>query len=63
MAIKFGDIAYFTLLDLEQKLKAFKYDKLDLICLDKLRNEVDTKIKQINFEHNNQRAENNPLKQ
>lgn len=49
MAIKFGDIKYFELLELERKLKGRSYDKLDLLCLDKLRNEVDTKIKQIHY--------------
>lgn len=53
--IKFGDIAYFTLLGLEQKLKYRSYDKLDLICLDKLRNEVDTMIKAIHLEEDNRR--------
>lgn len=47
--IKFGDIEYFELLRLEQYLKYRGYDKLGLVTLDKLRNEVYIKIKQIEY--------------
>jgi hypothetical protein len=45
--IKFGDSKYFTLLDLQQKLNYRQYDRLDLLSLDKLRNEVSMKIQEI----------------
>ena len=51
--IKFGDIEYFSLLDLQDKLRARSYDKLDLIVLDKLRTEIEIKIQQIEYEHKN----------
>ncbi len=50
MAIKFGDIEYFTLLELRDKLMYRGYDRLDLLTLDRLRNEVDIKILQIHEE-------------
>jgi hypothetical protein len=49
MDIKYGDIEYFTLLDLRDKLKYFQYDKLDLVNLDKLRIEVAIKIEAIHL--------------
>jgi len=48
--IKFGDINYFTLINLQDKLKYVAYDKLDLNYLDKLRMEVDIKVEQIHLE-------------
>lgn len=57
--IKFGDIEYFTLLDLQQKLKRWDYDRLDLLSLDKLRLEVEIKIKQINLEEDKRREKKN----
>ena len=51
--IKFGDIEYFTLLDLRDKLKYQQYHKLDLVNLDRLRSEVEIKIEAIHLEHNN----------
>jgi predicted nucleotidyltransferase len=51
MTIKYGSIEYFTLLDLEDKLKSWKYNKLDLLTLDTLRAEVEMKIKAINYEN------------
>ena len=45
--IKFGDIEYFTLLDLRDNLQSRRYDKLDLFNLDKLRNEIELKIRRI----------------
>lgn len=47
--IKFASIQYFELLDLRTKLKSRALDKLDLINLDKLRNEVEMKIQQIDY--------------
>jgi hypothetical protein len=49
--IKYGDIEYFTLLDLRDKLKYFQYDKLDLFNLDRLRSEVEIKIEAIHLEN------------
>lgn len=48
--IHYGDIEYFTLLDLRDKLKYFNYDKLDLVNLDRLRAEVERKIEVIHYE-------------
>lgn len=55
--IKFGDIEYFTLLDLRDKLKYYQYNKLDLVNLDKLRLEVDMKIDAIHLEHKKSRIQ------
>ena len=49
--IEFGDTEYFTLLRLRDELKYRQYDRLDLVSLDRLRNEIDTKIKQIELEY------------
>lgn len=49
--IKYGDFEYFILLDLNDKLKARDYNKLDLITLDKLRYEVEIKIAQIHAQY------------
>lgn len=51
--IKYGDIEYFTLEGLRDKLRAWKYDKLDLEYLDKLRMEIDIKIRAIHNEYTN----------
>jgi len=48
--IELGTIEYFTLLDFSDMLKAWKYDKLDLQNLDKLRLEVEQKIAAIRLE-------------
>ena len=48
--IDYGTVEYFTLLDLSDRLKAWKYDKLDLLNLDKLRLEVEQKIAAIQLE-------------
>lgn len=53
--IKFGDTDYFVLLDLQTKLKAWKYKKLDLLMLDKLRLEVDTLVEAIHLEDDERR--------
>ncbi len=39
---------YFTLLKLQSELRFFDFDKLDLINLDRLRDEIDIKIESIN---------------
>jgi hypothetical protein len=54
--IKFGDIEYFTLLELQSKLIYRGYDKLDLLTLDKLRNEVEMKIRAIHLKHEEEKA-------
>jgi hypothetical protein len=51
MNIKFGDVEYFELLSLQDSLKYWKYDKFDLQYLDKLKLEIEMKIKAINYEH------------
>lgn len=48
--IEYGTIEYFSLLDLSDRLKAWKWDKLDLQNLDKLRLEVEQKIAAIHLE-------------
>lgn len=53
--IKFGDIEYFTLLEFQRKLMYVGYDKLDLACLDKLRNEIAIKIERINLDDKERR--------
>ena len=58
MKIKVGDIEYFTLLELQDKLRYFGYNKLDLEYLDKLRAELEIKIESINLEHNLNRKKN-----
>ena len=40
--------------EFQRKLMYVGYDKLDLIGLDRLRNEVDMKIQAINLEHKQQ---------
>lgn len=52
MNIKFGDIKYFTLLNLRDKLIYNRdYSKLDLVNLDKLIIEIELKIESINLKH------------
>lgn len=46
--IQYGSIEYFELLSFNDKLKGYRLDKLDLLCLDSLRNEVALKIEAIN---------------
>lgn len=55
--IKSGSIQYFELLSLRDRLKSWHLDKLDLICLDKLRLEIDIKIEQIHLEAKERKAE------
>jgi len=47
MTIKFGDVEYFELLELRDRLKYFRYDRLDLSGLDRLRSELEFKIEAI----------------
>ena len=47
MTIKYGDVEYFELLELRDRLKYFRYDRLDLLSLDRLRSELDIKIQAI----------------
>lgn len=56
--IRYGDIEYFTLLELNDKLKYRSYDRLDLLYLDRLRNEVESKINEINSEYKKQCKDN-----
>ena len=51
MKIKFGDIEYYTLHELRDKLMYWGYNKLDLNYLDKLRTELDIAIKAIDLEY------------
>ena len=46
--IKFGDIEYFALLELNDRLKDRMLNRLDLVNVDRLRNEVELKIMAIN---------------
>jgi hypothetical protein len=50
MNIKYGDIEYFTLLHFRDSISSKRYDKLDLVNLDKLRHEVHLKIEAIHEE-------------
>jgi len=50
MKIKYGDVEYFELVELRERLSYFRYDRLDLISLDRLRSELDFKIAAINEE-------------
>lgn len=52
--IKYGSIEYFTLEGLRDKLRDRHYDKLDLQYLDKLKMEIDLKIKAINQQYHEQ---------
>jgi hypothetical protein len=54
--IKYGSVEYFELLDLRDRLKAWKYDKLGLQNLDRLRNEVSIKIEAIHLASKEQKA-------
>ena len=53
MTIKYGSTQYFGLLDFQDKINYRGYEKFDLVTLDKLRAEVEIKIKAINLEHKN----------
>lgn len=53
--IKFGDISYFTLLRLQDTLKSIDFNRLRLLSFDKLRNEVDMKVDQIDHEEKERR--------
>lgn len=45
--IKYGDIEYFALLELNDRLKDRMLNRLDLVNVDRLRNEVEMKILEI----------------
>ena len=45
--IKFGSIEHMALLDFNDKLKYRMLDRLDLVNLDRLRNEIELKIMEI----------------
>jgi len=45
--IKYGSIEYFSLLEFQDKIRSDRYDKFDLPSLNKLRLEVEIKIKQL----------------
>lgn len=51
MKIKFGSVEYFELLSLQDKLRGWRYDKLDLEYLDKLRHEVNIRVKAAQMEY------------
>ena len=53
--IKFGDTEYFTLLNLNDKLKFRDYERLGLENLDKLRADVEMKIEAIHLVYNQER--------
>lgn len=55
--IKYGDIEYFALLELNDRLKDRMLNRLDLVNIDRLRNEVEMKIMAIH-EAEKQRKEN-----
>lgn len=46
--IKYGDIEYFALLELNDRLKDRMLNRLDLVNVDRLRNEIEMKILEIN---------------
>lgn len=48
--IKFGDIKYYTLLNLRDKINSRSFRDVDLISLDKLKIELEIKIKAIETE-------------
>lgn len=52
MAIKFGTTEHMELLNLQWRLNARLLNRLDLEHLDRLRAEVELKVEQINYEHN-----------
>ena len=58
--IKFGSIEYFELLSFRDKLKSRHLDKLDLLSLDRIRNEVAIKIHEINEAENERLKKDNP---
>lgn len=50
--VKYGSIEYFELLGFSNKLKNRHLDKLDLVNLDRLRDEVIMKIEAIKLQEN-----------
>jgi predicted nucleotidyltransferase len=59
--IKYGDIEYFALLELNDRLKDRMLNRLDLVNIDRLRNEVEMKIMAIH-EAEKKRKENDNKK-
>jgi hypothetical protein len=57
--IKFGDIAYFELLRFRDRLKNRELDRMDLVNLDRLRNEVQMKIDVIDNQERERRKREN----
>jgi hypothetical protein len=55
--IKYGSIEYFELLDLRDRIASDKYNKFDLVNLDKLRFEVNNKIAAIELSHKRPRLD------
>lgn len=51
MKIKFGSVEYFELLSLQDKLRGWRYDKLNLEYLVKLRDEVNTRVRSAQLEY------------
>jgi hypothetical protein len=49
--IKYGSIEYFSLLELYNSIKGWKYDKFGLENLDKLKLEIEIKIKASEHEY------------
>lgn len=60
MNIKYGSIEYFTLLDLQDKLKYWDYKRLGLLTLDTLITEVDMKRKAIELAHTEEISKKSP---
>jgi len=52
--IKYGSFEYFSLLELRKNINSLQLDKLGLDSLDKLRFEVDLKIKASEADYNEQ---------
>lgn len=48
--IKFGDIKYYTMLNLRDKINSRSFNGLDLVNLEKLKIELELKIKSIETE-------------
>ena len=62
MVIQFGSIEYFELLNFRDKLMNRHLDRLDLLQLDRLRNEVEIKVLSIHEKHKQDHPEKYPSK-
>jgi len=49
MRIEFGSLEYFELLGLQDKLKGYRLDGLELENLDRLRSEIERKVEAIHL--------------